>query len=49
MSGKDASRRDLNFNGQKFPSKINSSVGIFEKPKKMAKIADFATLSLSEA
>ena len=42
MSEKDASWWDLNLSGQKFSSKINSSAGIFEKPKKMAKIADFA-------
>ena len=42
MSGKDASRWDLNLSGQKLSSKINSSAGILEKPKKMAKIADFA-------
>ena len=42
MRGKDASQWDLNLSGQNFSSKINSSAGIFEKPKKMAKIADFA-------
>ena len=40
MSEKDASRWDLNLGWQKFLSKINSSAGIFEKAKKMAKIAD---------
>ena len=34
---KDATRRDLNLSGQKFSSKINSSAGIFEKPKKWEK------------
>ena len=42
MSGEDVSRIDLNLSRQKFPSKINSSARIFEKPKKMAKIANFA-------
>ena len=42
MNGRDASRWDLNLRRQKFSSKINSSAGIFEKPEKMAKIADFA-------
>ena len=42
MVGEDASQWDLNLIGQKFSSKINSSAGIFEKPEKMAKIADFA-------
>ena len=42
MSEKDASRWDLNLGWQKFLSKINSSAGIFEKAKKMAKIAAFA-------
>ena len=36
-SGKDASRWDLNLSGQKFSSKINSSAGIFKKPKKIGK------------
>ena len=40
--GKDASRWDLKLSGQKFSSKTNSSAVIFEKPEKMAKIADFA-------
>ena len=42
MSGKDASQWDLTLSAQKFSSKINSSAGMLEKPKKMAKIADFA-------
>ena len=37
MGGKDASRWDLNLSGQKFSSKINSSAGILEKPKKWQK------------
>ena len=40
--GKDASPWDLNFSRQKFSSKINSKAVIFEKPKEMPKIADFA-------
>ena len=42
MSGKDASQWDLTLSAQKFSSKINSSADMLEKPKKMAKIADFA-------
>ena len=42
MSRKDASQKDLNLSGQKFSSKINSSVDIIEKPKAMAILADFA-------
>ena len=38
-SEKDASRWNPNLSGQKFSSKINSSVGIFAKTEKMAKIA----------
>ena len=41
MSVKDGSQLDPNFSRQKFSSKINNSAGILEKPKKMAKIADF--------
>ena len=41
MSVKDASQLDQNLCRQKFSSKINNSAGILEKPKKMAKIADF--------
>ena len=37
MGEKDVSRWDLNLSGLKFSSKINSSAGIFEKPKKNAK------------
>ena len=44
--GKDASQRDLNLSRQRFSSKINNSAGLFEKPKKMAKIADFANFEL---
>ena len=40
--GKDGSQWDLKLSGQKFSSKTNSLAGIFEKPKKMGKIADFA-------
>ena len=42
MDGKDASRRDINLRGKRLSSKINSSAGIFKKPKIMEKIADFA-------
>ena len=42
MSGKNATWWGLNLSGQNFSSKINSSAGIFEKPNKMPKIADFA-------
>ena len=34
---KDASRWDLNLSRQNFSSKINSSAGMFEKPKKCQK------------
>ena len=39
---KDAFQRDLDLSKQKFHCKMNSSAVIFEKPKKMRKIADFA-------